>query len=421
MEQLQSFDDFVGMLRRHVFLIVVIIACGIAGSVIYATSLPRLYETSAVIQIEQPRIRDPLGSTTSVNAAMLQQLQIIEQRVMSRNNLQHIIDKYNLFSALDLSDSMKVDALRESASVTRAIDPSLQWRPDVSPTALTITVRMANPELGALVANELVTNVLEQNQQRRSDRVRETLEFFESEEARVGEDIDALESEIAVFKTENADALPAGMDDKREQLASLREAELEIDRQIIELNTGGSSGSNSIRGNRVLRLEEQRALFRQRAEEIEAILDIAPQVEQTFNTLERRLQKLSDQYQAITRSQAEAEMGQMLESSRQSESFTVLERALVPALPISPNRKRIVTSGTLLSMIVAIVSVLLLELRNPVIRTASQLERQVGIRAIVAIPVVEMGSGKMRQRVIKSVGMGLIVLVAVLIVGLIIT
>jgi uncharacterized protein involved in exopolysaccharide biosynthesis len=316
---------------------------------------------------------------------------------------------------------MKVDALRESASVTRAIDPSLQWRPDVSPTALTITVRMANPELGALVANELVTNVLEQNQQRRSDRVRETLEFFESEEARVGEDIDALESEIAVFKTENADALPAGMDDKREQLASLREAELEIDRQIIELNTGGSSGSNSIRGNRVLRLEEQRALFRQRAEEIEAILDIAPQVEQTFNTLERRLQKLSDQYQAITRSQAEAEMGQMLESSRQSESFTVLERALVPALPISPNRKRIVTSGTLLSMIVAIVSVLLLELRNPVIRTASQLERQVGIRAIVAIPVVEMGSGKMRQRVIKSVGMGLIVLVAVLIVGLIIT
>ncbi len=420
MDQFQSLSDYVGMIRRHVVLITVTVLGGILLSVLYATSLPRLYETSALIQIEQPQIQDPTAGAQSVNASTLQQLQIVEQQVMARDNLLHIVEKFNLFAGGDIQNGMKAELLRQSATVTRVIDPTLQWRSDISPTALSITVTMQDPQVVALVANELVTNVLDQTRRRREERARETLEFFKGEEARVGGAIRALEQEIANFKSVNAEALPAGVDEAHERLGELRAAELDIERQIVELNTGLQPGASTVQANRVLRLEEQRALLRQRATETEGIIARAPEVERTFNTLERQLEKLSEQYRAITRSQAEAETGQMLQKSQQAESFTLLERALVPEYPISPNRKRIVASGTLVSLLVALAAAFLLELRNPVIRTARQLEQQVGIRPIVSIPTVEKPNAKARRHLIRSVMLGGVALVVILILGIVV-
>ena len=82
-------------------------------------------------------------------------------------------------------------------------------------------------------------------------------------------------------------------------------------------------------------------------------------------------------------------MGQMMENSSQTESFLVLETALIPEHPIAPNRRKIVLAGTMLSAIIGLGLVLLLELRNPVIRTASQMERQLGLPPVVSIPNIE--------------------------------
>ena len=48
-----------------------------------------------------------------------------------------------------MTDAQKVDALRLSASVTRVADPALAWRPDVIPTALSISVRLGDPDIAA--------------------------------------------------------------------------------------------------------------------------------------------------------------------------------------------------------------------------------------------------------------------------------
>lgn len=418
MNRLATIDELLSAVLRHIVLLAVVVAIGIAASLFYALSLPREYETTALIQIEQPQVQQSLGAAP--NSQTLQQLQIIEQRVMSRGNLLTIVDQENLFGELpDMSESDKVHALRESAQVTRVSDPTLAWRPDITPTALSITVRLGDPELAARVANTLVSNVLEESRQSRSQRAEETLAFFESEEARLSIEIDGLEGELADFKRNNLNSLTGGLAAQREQLALLEQEKLELERELLELNAGNRGARNNIFISRVEQLEQQRDLL---AERINVILELerrAPDVERELSRQERELQKLTDQYQVITRNQAEAEMGLMLQASQQGESFRVLEPAIPPEQPIAPNRKRIAFMGCVLSGFLGILLVAILELRNPIIRTENQLERQLGLRAVAVIPNVQVAHEKVWRKLTWVVGITVFVLAVLVIVALV--
>lgn len=392
------------MVWRHIVLVVSVVCIGVLLSMAYAISLPKIYETAAVIQIEPPNIRDPLASSASINAAMFQQLQIIEQKVMARSNLLAISDELNLFvNQPGIPEAQKVYQFRQAASVISVIDPSLSWRPDITPTALNITVRLQDPVLAAQVANALVDNIFLQERERREERVGETLAFFESEETRVGEAIEVLEAKIATYRSENAAALPAGLAGLRSQLLELQSAELDIYSHIIQLESRSGTAGSTVTSNRLVRLEQQRDLLRKRIDEIETSLEAAPEVERTLSALARQYSKLSEQYDAITRNRAEAEMGQMLDASRQSDSFEVLERAPIPLKAISPNRRQIVLLGSVLSFVAALAASLILEMRNPVIRTAVQLQRLAGEPPIAVIPNLEGGVSRNFRKLLKGV------------------
>lgn len=417
MNRLATLDELVSAVLRHIVLLALVIAFGVTASIFYALSLPRSFETTAIIQIEQSKVtQETLGGAATANSQTLQQLQIIEQRVMARGNLLGIINELNLFSEIpNMSDNDKVNALRRAARVTRVADPSLAWRPDISPTALNITVQMGDPELATLVANRLVDNVLEQNRLRREASAQQTLNFFQGEESRVGDAIIDLEEQIADFKRDNADFLTAGLDSQREQLAGLREAELTIEREILEINTNTRGSQTAVIANRAARLEEQRALIQARIERVGENLRLGPEVERELSGLERQLQKLEDQYEAITRNQAEAEMSLALQESQQGESFHILERAVVPDLPFSPNRKRIAMMGCILSGFAGIVLVILLELRNPVIRTEAQLIRRLGLQPVAVIPNVQIARERAWRRAFWVLGILAFVIAVILV------
>ncbi|UZD91698.1 GumC family protein [Cognatishimia activa] len=406
MNGLSTLDEIFGAFLRHIVLLALILAAGVAASLFYAVSLPREYESSAVIQIEQSQVEaSTFGSASAANARTLQQLQIIEQRVMSRDNLLAIIDQENLFSEVpNMTEAQKVTALRLAARVVRVSDPALAWRPDVIPTALNITVRLGDPEVAARVANTLVSNVLDQNRSRREAQATETLAFFESEEARLGQDIAALETRIAAFKRENVDSLNAGLSSQRDQLTTLRQDRLAIEREIIDLNTGNRGTRNTLVANSLAQLREQAALLDLQIARASERIQNAPDIERELSALERELQKLTDQYQVITRNQAEAEMSLMLQASRQGESFRILEGAVPPEHPIAPNRKRIALLGSILAAMAGVVIVLFLELRNPIIRTETQLERHLGLRAVAVIPNVHVARERTWRRIFWTIG-----------------
>ncbi len=398
MDQIQSIRDFISILRRRMLVWGTIATIGFVASVIYAFSLPRLYESTAVIQIGNTQISESIKSS-GTTISLTQYLQKIEQRIMARDNLIGVIEDYNLFAGnpkLTMAD--RVFQLRLSTKIVQISDPTQIWRADNAPSALTVTVRLDDPKVAATVANEFVSGVLEQNRQARIDQAQRALAFFDSEEARVGASITALDAEIASFKLKNVNSLPETLSSQHELLVSLEDAALEIDQQIIEIKNAKAKTRASEYETQLRLAEDQRQLIADRQAVVKAAIAAAPRVEKEFNILDRRLTQLEDQYTVITQNRAEAEIGQMLETGQQSESLVVLEKALVPDWPIAPNKKKIVAVGTVLALLVAAAFVLVLEALNPAIRNAAQLERQLQMSPVVTIPVVKSGRNRSRQR-----------------------
>ncbi len=385
MGPIASLQDMLGMLRRRMVLIAFILLIGVPLAVAFALSRPQMYEATAVIQIEAPQVAEVLTAGASTGNSTQNRLDLIEQKLMSRDSLVAMIDRFALFPA-DMPLIERIAALRQSVRIIKLVDPAQSWRPDVQPSGLAITVRLDDAQKAADVANAFLDDILTEARQRSEGRAARTLAFFVDEEARVSTTIAALEADFARFKEANAAALPAGIDAQRTQLSRLTDALIAIEQDIIGLQTN----RDRLRAEEIARqtdlLQQQRALIAQNIAAIQRALDAAPEVERQFSGFARQLEQLQEEYRIVTARRTEAAMTQLLESQDQSERFEVLETALLPEAPVSASRKKVAAAGAVAVGLLALGAAFVVEILHPAIRTAAQLERALGVQAVVVIP-----------------------------------
>ncbi len=490
MDQVQMIREFLRAMRRHTVVILAVVCLGVVGSIYFALGRQSLYETSAKVLIESQQIPDDLARST-VNLTTSERLQLIEQRLMARDNLVGMIEKLGLFAdAPDMPITKKVDALRLATHFNSITAPTQTYGNAVNVFAFTVTVQLGDREQAAAVANEFVDSAIEQNLSVRSQRVKETLAYFEQEDKRVGQAIAELEVKIAHFKRDNPEALPESLEFRREELRRSQERDLEIDASLLQLEESRAALNLALIGEapagmgivaatpaetelgrlevelaqkrkvlapnhpdirrltsqlaavtalveqaptdkkqpdaappprsalnqaqqtairrqlsqidaQIQLLKDQKASLADRRLELGNSIRDTPQAEITLNGLTRQLAELQEQYAIIVQRRAEASTGQQLEASEQSERFHILERALVPDYPVSPNRKKLVVMGSAASVGLAVGIVFLLELLHPVLRTSAQMERQLNLRPVITIPFVPTPGDRRRRRLVQ--------------------
>ncbi|MCT4554966.1 MAG: Wzz/FepE/Etk N-terminal domain-containing protein [Pelagimonas sp.] len=390
MNQFQSFGEVLSGLKRRAWLILFVTFAGCLLSLSYALGQSKIYEATAVVQIEDARVPDQLAGATAAAEDAARRVRLIEQRLMARDNLVRIMEKHQLFTTDPAATiNERIFAMRQAARIEQIVDATQSFAPGGNaPSGLLITVRLDDPQKAADLANELMQSVIDQSRDRSVSRARDTLNFFIAEEAQVLADINALEQRIAAFKSANAEQLPAGVSALRDQLSSLRDSDLDLDQQILTLETTSDRQREEVKDRRVALLREQKLLISERAAQLQAQIAGAPEIERELTALERQHTQLQEQYSVITRRKAEAGLGQALEDRQQTDRFEVLETALVPEYPVSRSRKKTAIMGGVASVILGIIAGFILELMNPAIRNAAQMERALGIRPVVAIPEV---------------------------------
>ena len=94
----RTFSDYVAIIRRHLKLAVGIASFIFLGSVVYAYTATAVYEATAVIQVEQPIVPDSLVQTT-VDSYAGELLASLTQRVLSKENVAQVIEKFDLYPA----------------------------------------------------------------------------------------------------------------------------------------------------------------------------------------------------------------------------------------------------------------------------------------------------------------------------------
>ncbi len=249
-------DYLAAVLRRKFRLVVPAVLIVIVSSII-AVTIPPVYRSTGTVLIEEPEIpREFIRSTITSFAA--ERLQIIQQRVVTTQNLISIIKKLNLYTkerrekpiaeiAAGFRDKMAMDLV--SAEV---VDPrSGQQRKAV--IAFNVSFEDGNRAVAQKVANELVSLYLNENLRIRRERAAETTGFLGEEANRLGKQVSDLEARMADFKRRNSGVLPdqlglnmsalsrtqAQLSDANQRLQALEERRIVLESQLSQLDPHG--------------------------------------------------------------------------------------------------------------------------------------------------------------------------------------
>ena len=391
----QTPAEFLSALWRHRWLAGGVLIAGSAISVQVALMQPRVYESAALIQIDNLQSVNPEGEarTSLASSAWLEQ---IEARLMRRDHLLEILDDYGLFADLPATESEKVALLRQTLRIQPVSQRSPVYGVEPAMGLLMVSAQADSADLAATLANDLAAQLVALNAEIVEQRVQETAAFFIHEENRLEQQIAEVDARISDYRRSHFDVLPTGLHNRAEELLQLGVSTREIDAELVALRR--KQAETSDRGSTLERqaaedlqreiaiLETRREALQARVTEIEDTARLSVTAEAELAALDRERDTLREQMTSMANRRIAAESQQRRDSSLVGDSFTLLEKAVAPDYPMSSQRKKIAVAGGGLSLMLAFALVLLMEMRRPVIRTAAQMERITGLRPVIDLP-----------------------------------
>ena len=231
--------NFRGVVKRRLPLGLMALSSLLLITIGAALGLPSVYQSRAVILIEQQEIPQDLVRSMVTSFAD-QRIQVISQRVLTNANLSSIIEKYNLY-AKDRKDKPLetiVEEMREDVAVTPisadVVDPK-QGRAVQATIAFDLSYQSERAETAQRVANELVSLFLNENLRQRQETSTQTLNFLTEEGEKLRKQVADVEGRLAKFKESNHDQLPELQNINLEMKNRLESDIRQIDNQISSL------------------------------------------------------------------------------------------------------------------------------------------------------------------------------------------
>jgi uncharacterized protein involved in exopolysaccharide biosynthesis len=164
-------------------------------------------------------------------------IQLIEQRVMTRDNVLRVAEKFDLFPELrSRGDIVVTNVMRASVQIEPAAIGPPAFRPENRTIAFSVGFEHEQPKVAAAVANEFVTLILNEDMRARTTRASNTTRFVEREVDALEQQLAAINAEISRFSQENKDALPEVLEFQLTQLEAKGDDLSELDEALRTLD-----------------------------------------------------------------------------------------------------------------------------------------------------------------------------------------
>lgn len=287
--------------RRLPVMILLFLSCAIAG-VIISQRLPAVYTSLAALLVESAQIPDEQRRATG-QSPVSDQLQVIQQRLLTRANLIDIANDVGVFpDQNDMNPDEIVQAMREASRIDLTIGGN-------QATVMRLSFISDSPEKAAEVVNRYVDIALEISSSVTTSQAEDTAAFYEQEVQRYSDELDLQSGRIAAFKRENANALPENLDYNQTRQSLLQERVSRAERELDSLKTQRANilrvfeatGSVNTQGPIVLSNEEQLLL------NLEGELSVARSV---YSPTNPRVRNLESQVTALKSRLAEMDLGE---------------------------------------------------------------------------------------------------------------
>ena len=240
---------YLALAIKRLPLMLVLVLTSSAIGIALALTLPPTYRAEARLLVENAQISgDMVVSTVQTTAD--KQLQIIEERLMTRANMIDVANKYGVFRD---KKNLKPDDIFEAMERRTGIDVSEANSQRV--TIMEISFEAEDPGVAADIVNEFVTLVESESAEIRQTEAGETASFFESEVQRLSEELSRKSAQIVAFKEANKDALPEEQDYRLNRQSQLLERLSLSSRDLVSMReqrnrlhaVGTAAGADQVR------------------------------------------------------------------------------------------------------------------------------------------------------------------------------
>lgn len=477
-------DQVLEILIRRRWLILIPLCITLTIGLFYTLTARKTYEAATLILVQPQRV--PTNYIRSVVTSTInERISTISQQILSRSNLEKIINQFNLFEGQEsmyLED--KVAFLRKQIQVKIE-----RTRSDAE--AFSIVFQGDDPENVMKITNTLANFFMDENLKVREAQAIGTSEFLDAELEKTRKTLEEREKQLAEYRTQHMGGLPDELEtnlrtldrlqqqvaDKNEILRQARTSMAVLESRIaqaretagkgqasssgtdlseeeqnlassmkeydsllakytekhpdvvklkktienlkknIEANTspktGSGQNSSEKRSSVTLQEEIQLRLIRSEIQKIEADIysieqemktyqvkvEETPKRELELQSLQRDYTNIQNIFNSLLDRKLEAELSVNMEKKQKGEQFRILDHARLPEKPISPNVKLLFLLSIASGLGIGGGITFLLEFFNSAIRREEQIEKELGLKILAAIPPLEWSYNKTKKRI----------------------
>lgn len=194
--------------------------------------LPFVYRSEGQIAIEAPVISDDVVKTVSAAKYVDESIDKVKQKVLSRENLKSLNQKYELYPGIEDEKKLALMLMKNITFASETKDSSRNtWDSQKITVGLTVGFEYSDPEKTFKVANDIISQLIDENVKARTKQATETTGFLTDELDRLKAELEQVEAEVAVYKQKNANSLPEHQEMHMASLEQLRTAIKDLDRE----------------------------------------------------------------------------------------------------------------------------------------------------------------------------------------------
>ncbi len=235
-----TLTDYIYILRRRIKLLAAIFSGVLLIAIVTAFVLPPTYRATGTILVESQELSDTIIPATTIRSHLDEQISSIKLRILTRENLQVLANKYNLFNDLKGKppSSEMIDNLRNRVIIDTEGPNSVVRtnRLGQQTTAFMLSFEDQKPEIAFNVTRDLMTQFIDWNSKLRTEGATETTEFLTQESDKLKSELDKQEQLISEFKLKNRNALPEQLTLRMTMLSRAENDMHEVERDIRSIN-----------------------------------------------------------------------------------------------------------------------------------------------------------------------------------------
>jgi len=218
----QYLKEYLDLAVRRKWLILSCVLLGMAMGGILAWLKVDMYRSETVILIEQQKIPEKYVPSV-VGGSMAERVSTMTQQVLSRTNLQKVIDEFHLYAEAIHSQGyeMVIEGLRKNITIqTKGSGGQIE--------AFTISFAHRDPKMAMKVTARLASHYIDENIKIREQFIEGATEFLDEELAKAKEGLDQKEKELAEYKMKYLGELPKQLELNLRTLDRLQEEKTRI-------------------------------------------------------------------------------------------------------------------------------------------------------------------------------------------------